>query len=212
MNNLDETGEESRFYDELGRLLALEGVRSFRFDMPQRHVPGHPKREDDKTLRCARLQQVIQQLDQRPGDLPTAWLGVSFGGQILLDLLSAPEIQRSGLDPNTAILVGCVVEHPPLLPHPTPRFILVYGREDYIRIDDTPGLEEPIGPEDYGPVCAENLAQATKVLPTLHILEGLDHLLQPTGETAPPIAPARIVGSIVRKGLLFVSMHGVRAQ
>ncbi len=166
---------ESTMYRRLTARLVRDGTACVRFDLPLR---THDI-EADLARRTQRLLAVLAATRQRTGDCELALVGTSLGAAAIVRALTTAA-GGAGARVAAAVLVGCVVTEPVELLTTVRSLDLVYGAGDLLGVRDSgSGTRSVLAPHRYGREVASLFHGGPRLDVRVHVLPGLDHLLQP---------------------------------
>lgn len=201
VTTLGDTERDDLLLDRLADRLVLAGQQVLRCDMPPL-TPGRPEDEADEEARTDRLDGMLRGVAHLPLG-PVRLIGFALGARSLLRLLESGRLP----DPETAVLVGLVLERDRFLEARVDRVHLVYGQRDLVAYAPAhlrPGLTDTVdglaaqtlSPDVYGPWSARRLITGREGAVDVRILRGLGHMLHPCVHGAlpdPVTALARLV-------------------
>lgn len=171
----DSNKEETKSFAEIKKAIALKGISSIEFDLPERKSNNNIADTEEINKRYQRLITVLTSDFFQPYLKSYMLIGLSLGGQIIVNLLCD---NNTDIKPaKSIILLSTVIEKPTFIHSDVKNIHLIYGSRDCIAYCQGDDVGEIVTPSKYSETSKKFLITKQSQKKHIHILQGVGHLM-----------------------------------
>lgn len=191
---------EVGFFSKLKQALNTEGINIFEFDQPVQTTAEPASFEEDVDERCLRISQVLQSSFFQPYAEHYALVGLSRGGQAILNFITGDRPFNHG--PTAVCLLSTVIEQPSFIQESIFHIDLIYGARDVIAYAEGENIRQLVNPEEYAKTSKRFLIRKKNQTVDTHILPGVGHFMKMVSGQRVTVGAEKFISKLVLSSLL----------